>query len=188
MIARWPAGGRRERALPPSSTRRKSTDTSVWFMFFAQWFTDSFLRTSREDFRQNTSTQEIDLCQIYGLGQEQTRMLRSLSGGRLKSQQIDGEEFPVFLFQERAPGGPLKFKTEFEGLHDERFVIDTILGSAPDDRKDSVFAVGLEHGNATIGSTVLNVVFLREHNRVAGPAGRGEPRPGTTTVSSRRPG
>ena len=46
----------------------KSTDTSVWFMFFAQWFIDSFLRTSREDFRQNTSTQEIDLCQIYGLG------------------------------------------------------------------------------------------------------------------------
>ena len=41
-------------------------------MFFAQWFTDSFLRTSREDFRQNTSTQEIDLCQIYGLGADQT--------------------------------------------------------------------------------------------------------------------
>ncbi len=47
-------------------------------------------------------------------------------------------------------------------------MIDTILGSAPDDRKDSVFAVGLEHGNATIGSTILNTVFLREHNRVAG--------------------
>ena len=73
-------------------------------MFFAQWFVDSFLRTSREDFRQNTSTQEIDLCQIYGLGPAQTRMLRSLSGGRLKSQLIDGEEFPVFLFQEREPG------------------------------------------------------------------------------------
>jgi prostaglandin-endoperoxide synthase 2 len=28
--------------------------------------------------------------------------------------------------------------------------------------------VGLEHGNATIGSTILNTVFLREHNRVAG--------------------
>ena len=81
----------------------KSTDTSVWFMFFAQWFVDSFLRTSREDFRQNTSTQEIDLCQIYGLGPAQTRMLRSLSGGRLKSQLIDGQEFPVFLFQERSP-------------------------------------------------------------------------------------
>lgn len=145
----------------------KSTDTSVWFMFFAQWFTDSFLRTSRDDFRQNTSTQEIDLCQIYGLGTDQTRMLRSLSGGRLKSQQIDGEEFPVFLFQERGPGAPLAFKPEFHGLFDERFVIDTILGSAPDERKDSVFAVGLEHGNSTIGSTILNTLFLREHNRIA---------------------
>jgi len=139
----------------------------VWFMFFAQWFTDSFLRTSRADFRQNTSTQEIDLCQIYGLGAEQTRMLRSLVGGRLKSQRIDGEEFPVFLFQEREPGAPLAFKPEFDGLFDERFVIDTILGSAPDERKDSVFAVGLEHGNSSIGSTILNTLFLREHNRIA---------------------
>ena len=146
----------------------KSTDTSVWFMFFAQWFTDSFLRTSREDFRQNTSTQEIDLCQIYGLGADQTRMLRSMSDGRLKSQLIDGEEFPVFLFQERNPGEPLAFKEEFRGLFDERFVIDTVLGNAPDDRKDYVFAVGLEHGNATIGNTMLNTLFLREHNRVAG--------------------
>jgi prostaglandin-endoperoxide synthase 2 len=146
----------------------KSTDTSVWFMFFAQWFVDSFLRTSREDFRQNTSTQEIDLCQIYGLGPAQTRMLRSLSGGRLKSQLIDGQEYPAFLFQERNPGEPLAFKPEFDGLFDERFVIDTILGDAPDERKDSVFAVGLEHGNSTIGNTILNTLFVREHNRVAG--------------------
>ena len=155
-------------ALFLRESETKSTDTSVWFTFFAQWFTDSFLRTSREDYRKNTSTQEIDLCQIYGLGPEQTRMLRSLSRGRLKSQLIDGEEFPVFLFQPREPGGPLAFKPEFEGLHDERFVIDTILGNAPDDRKDSVFAVGLEHGNATIGSTILNTLFVREHNRIAG--------------------
>jgi prostaglandin-endoperoxide synthase 2 len=163
-------------ALPPEHEvtalfRREglveSTDTSVWFMFFAQWFTDSFLRTSRSDFRQNTSTQEIDLCQIYGLGPEQTRLLRSLEGGRLKSQLVDGEEFPVFLFNERQPGEPVTFKPEFHGLHDERFLIDTILGNAPDDRLDSVFAVGLEHGNSTIGNTLLNTLFLREHNRVA---------------------
>ena len=146
----------------------KSTDTSVMFMFFAQWFTDSFLRTSRADFRQNTSTQEIDLCQIYGLGADQTRMLRSLDRGRLKSQIIDGGEYPVFLFEPRAPGAPLVFKPEFNGLFDERFVIDTILGNAPEDRKDFVFAVGLEHGNSTIGNTILNVLFLREHNRIAG--------------------
>ena len=34
------------------------------FMLFAQWFTDSFLRTERSDWRKNTSTQEIDFCQI----------------------------------------------------------------------------------------------------------------------------
>ena len=95
-------------------------------------------------------------------------MLRSMSGGRLKSQLIDGEEFPVFLFQEREPGRAAGVQARVRGLHDERFVIDTILGSAPDDRKDSVFAVGLEHGNSTIGSTILNTLFLREHNRIAG--------------------
>jgi prostaglandin-endoperoxide synthase 2 len=153
----------------------RSTDTSVWFMFFAQWFTDSFLRTNRADFRQNTSTQEIDLCQIYGLGPDQTLMLRSMTGGRLKSQLIEGEEFPVFLFRERRPGEPVSFKPEFRGLHDERFVIDTILGGVPDDRLDSVFAVGLEHGNSTIGNTILNTLFLREHNRVAGVLGGDNP-------------
>lgn len=146
----------------------RSTDTSVMFMFFAQWFTDSFLRTSREDFRKNTSTQEIDLCQIYGLGPAQTRMLRLMDRGRLKSQDIDGAEYPVFLFKPRKPGAPLAFKPEFDGLFDERFVIDTILGNAPDERKDAVFAVGLEHGNSTIGNTIMNVLFLREHNRIAG--------------------
>jgi prostaglandin-endoperoxide synthase 2 len=152
---------RRETEVP-------STDTSVLFMFFAQWFTDSFLRTSREDFRRNTSPQEIDLCQIYGLDQDKTDMLRSKGGGRLKSQVIDGEQYPVFLFQPRKHGGPLKFKPEFKGLFDERFIIDTLLGDVPDERKDSVFAVGLEHGNSTIGNTVMNVLFLREHNRIAG--------------------
>lgn len=167
QVARWPD----ERAVAALFRREEetpSTDTSVWFMFFAQWFTDSFLRTSREDFRRNTSTQNIDLCQIYGLGARQTRMLRSGEGGRLKSQLIDGEEFPTFLLADRVPGEPRAFKPEFAGLHDERFVIDTILGGADDERSDTVFAVGLEHGNATIGNTVLNVLFLREHNRVAG--------------------
>jgi prostaglandin-endoperoxide synthase 2 len=152
---------RREREI-------KSTDTSVMFMFFAQWFTDSFLRTSIDDPRKNTSNHEIDLCQIYGLDADKTAMLRSHNGGRLKSQLINGEEHPPFLFQPRAPGGRLVFKPEFKGLHDEQFFTETILGDVPDDRKDSVFAVGLEHGNSTIGHTVLDTVFLREHNRIAG--------------------
>ncbi|MDP8976211.1 MAG: hypothetical protein M3N28_07600 [Actinomycetota bacterium] len=148
----------------------KSTDTSVMFAFFAQWFTDSFLRTSHEEgkFGQNTSNHEIDLCQIYGLSEEKTTMLRAHEGGRLSSQLIGGEEFPPFLFEPRQPGGPLVFKSKFKGLHHEQFLTEVILGDMPDERKDSVFAVGLEHGNSTIGNTIMNVLFLREHNRVAG--------------------
>jgi prostaglandin-endoperoxide synthase 2 len=146
----------------------ESTDTSVMFMFFAQWFTDSFLRTSRADFRKNTSNHEIDLCQIYGLTEEKTQLLRSHEGGRLKSQQIDGAEYPEYLFEPRSPQGPLVFKPEFEGLHDKEFITEVLLKDVPDDRKDSFFAVGLEHGNSTIGNTIMNVVFLREHNRIAG--------------------
>jgi prostaglandin-endoperoxide synthase 2 len=151
---------RREREVP-------STETSAMFMFFAQWFTDSFLRTSRSDWRQNTSTQEIDLCQLYGLSADKTRMLREGRGGRLKSQLVDGEEYPPFLFEAREPGGELKVKPEFRGLHDEHFITDVILGGVPDERKDAFFAVGLEHGNGTLGTTAMNVVMLREHNRIA---------------------
>jgi prostaglandin-endoperoxide synthase 2 len=151
---------RRERMVP-------STDTSVMFMFFAQWFTDSFLRTSHTDYRKNESNHEIDLCQIYGVNVDKTNVLRSHQGGRLKSQMIDGEEYPPFLFEPRNAGDPLVFKPEFEGLHDPAFITDVILRSAPEEQKDTFFAVGLEHGNSTIGNTIMNIVCLREHNRLA---------------------
>lgn len=152
---------RRERLIP-------ATDTSVMFMFFAQWFTDSFLRTSLTDYRKNESNHEIDLCQIYGRTIEATNLLRSMQGGRLKSQMIKGEEYPEFLFAPRQTGQPAVFKAEFQGLFDPAFITDVILRSAPEQQTDTFFAVGLEHGNSTIGNTVMNIVFLREHNRVAG--------------------
>jgi prostaglandin-endoperoxide synthase 2 len=152
---------RRERLVP-------ATDTSVMFMFFAQWFTDSFLRTSLTDCRKNESNHEIDLCQIYGRNIEATNLLRSTQGGRLKSQVIKGEEYPEFLFAAREQGTPAVFKPEFEELFDARFITEVILRSAPESQTETFFAVGLEHGNSTIGNTVMNIVFLREHNRVAG--------------------
>ena len=50
------------------------------------------------DYRKNESNHEIDLCQIYGRNIDATNLLRSFDGGRLKSQVIDGEEYPEFLF------------------------------------------------------------------------------------------
>jgi prostaglandin-endoperoxide synthase 2 len=172
-----PAAPEDQAALPPEADvvalyRRQhivpATDTSVMFMFFAQWFTDSFLRTSLTDYRKNESNHEIDLCQIYGVNVDKTNLLRAHRGGRLKSQVIDGEEYPEFLFAPRKAGDPLVFRAEFEELHDPGFITDVILRSAPEEQKDTFFAVGLEHGNSTIGNTIMNIVCLREHNRLAG--------------------
>jgi prostaglandin-endoperoxide synthase 2 len=172
-----PSSAVEQAALPPEADvvalyRRerltRATDTSVMFMFFAQWFTDSFLRTSLTDYRKNESNHEIDLCQIYGRNIDATNLLRSRQGGRLNSQLIEGEEYPEFLFGLREAGQPAVFKPEFEGLFDPAFITDVILRSAPEQQTDTFFAVGLEHGNSTIGNTVMNIVFLREHNRVAG--------------------
>jgi prostaglandin-endoperoxide synthase 2 len=151
----------------PAGKETPSVDTSVLFLLFAQWFTDSFLRTDHTDWRKNTSTQEIDFCQIYGLSEQKTRLLRSMEGGRMTSQQIDGQEYPPYLF-ERTPGGAHAIKPEFKGLHDEDWLLDVLLAGVPDQQKDLFFAVGLEHGNSTAGSTALDVLFLREHNRIAG--------------------
>ena len=94
-------------------------------------------------------------------------MLRSMQGGRMKTQVIDGQEYPPFLL-ERTPSGAYAVKPEFKGLHDEAFLLDVLLAGVPDRQKDLFFAVGLEHGNSTIGSTALDVLMVREHNRIAG--------------------
>lgn len=46
--------------------------SSLLFCFFAQWFTDSFLRTHPTDTRRITSNHQIDLCRIYGLDEPST--------------------------------------------------------------------------------------------------------------------
>src|ERR1700712_5054446 len=162
---RWPAASdvvglfRREGPMTPSD------DTSAMFMFFAQWFTDSFLRTDPKDPRRNTSNHEIDLCQIYGLTEDATQKLRGRRG-RLRRQLIGGREFPEFPL-ERARAGDWRLRPDFTDLHDERFLFDQLLDGTTDEHKAAFFAVGLPHGNSTIGQTMMNTVFFREHNRIA---------------------
>lgn len=153
-------------------------DSSLLFPLFAQWFVDGFLRTKWEDptkqrfFRENESNQEIDLNQLYGSSEIQTRMLRELgNGGRLKSRLIDSEEWPPLLFEEREDG--FHVREEF-ARNDERPGLYTddnlnrIYGNWPDEDLREAWATGLEFGSATLGQSLLNVLFLREHNRVAG--------------------
>lgn len=141
---------RGETALCPKST--------VLFAYFAQWFTDGFLRSDRSvprDPKKNQSNHEIDLTQLYGLTPQVTVLLRTFEGGLLKSQIINGEEFPPYLCE----GGIVK--PEFKGLEVVRF--DQLSAA----QRDGLFAMGSDTANFQVGFAMLNVLFLREHNRVA---------------------
>ena len=142
---------RGETLLCPKST--------VTFAYFAQWFTDAFLRSDRSiprDPRRTNSNHEIDLCSIYGLKPENTRTLRAHEGGRLKSQTIAGAEHMPYL----TDGG--RIKPEFEGLSVLRY------DQLSDEQKSTLFATGSDTTNTQLGFLMMNTLFLREHNRIAG--------------------
>ncbi|MCT0200480.1 hypothetical protein KQ313_12420 [Synechococcus sp. CS-1325] len=165
----------------------KTDRSSVLFMFFAQWFTDSVLRGDPSDRRKNTSNHDVDLCQIYGLYEHEACCLRSKEGGRLRSQIIDGEEYPDYLGV-RNSNGEWHVKKEYscldlegkvvrdKGLYphgDTTWVRNALQGSFPnlpqdqlDKRLDKLYATGLERGNSSVGYAALSLVFLREHNRI----------------------
>jgi prostaglandin-endoperoxide synthase 2 len=136
----------------------ESPKSTVLFSYFAQWFTDGFLRMDREeppDLRKNESNHEIDLTNLYGLTPAVTDQLRAHEGGLLKSQMIKGEEYPPYLYS----GG--KQKAEFSEV--------TVLGADrwPAKASSKFFAMGSDTSNLQIGFVMHNTLFLREHNRIA---------------------
>jgi len=78
----------------------ESPKSTLLFPYFAQWFTDGFLAADQVDRRCNYSRHEIDLGQLYGINYETTELLREMKGGRLKSQQLNGGEFPLFALDD----------------------------------------------------------------------------------------
>ncbi len=138
--------------------------STVLFPYFAEWFVDGFLRSERprrdpdtgepvRDVAKNESNHEIDLIQIYGLNDGVTRQLRAGDGGLLQYQVIGGEEYPPYLYE----GGQKKFDKVSVVRDDE----------ITDDQRRQLFAVGSDTGNLQLGFVLMNVLFLREHNRIA---------------------
>ena len=143
---------------------RRST---VLFAYFAQWFTDGFLRGDTgtpRDPRRNTSNHQIDLNQLYGVNEQTAGILRAHEGGRLKSQQLNGGEFPPYLCDENGQKKP-----EFADLAVVRFE------QMPPQWRTRLFALGGDRSNLQVGFTMLTVLFLREHNRLAGELAREYP-------------
>lgn len=150
-----------------------SPKSTLIFPYFVQWFTDSFLRTGRQDHRRNTSNHQIDLCTVYGINSKITHLLRSHQGGKLKSQIINGEEYPPYYYDEN--GEP---KAEFIGLPHQLTNEDKPKANTfPPDKKQKLFAMGveIERANVQIGYVMLNVLALREHNRLCDLLARNYP-------------
>lgn len=197
--------------LRKSETGDQTDDirTNLLFASFAQWFTDSFLRTSHSlelddcgntqtnddgslkrvpgRAQRNESNHEIDLCQIYGMDEQKTRLLRvdtlaegfqPKDRGCLRSKIYPDGEFPEFILDDvpTEEGEKLSVRPEFANLHAEPLLRSVFRGAAKNDEGyNTLFAVGLEHGNSTIGNSLFNVIFLRHHNWVARKIGVANP-------------
>ncbi len=165
----------------PPGLQQHCPKSTVLFPAFAQYLTDGFIRTQLSnidaltDRRRTTSNHEIDLSPLYGRTERQTLSLRLPPDtglkGRLKSQVINGEIWPTFLF-----GDDGAVKPEFCGA-DGLPLLDAPLGLdhvSPEGRK-TLFAVGGDRVNAAPQVAMINVLFLREHNRLAAILQQGHP-------------
>ena len=145
-----------------------SEKSTLLFPYWVQWFTDGFLRTDRNNRLKNTSNHEIDLSNVYGLTPKTTHLLRAFQGGKLKSQFINGEEYPPFYYEDPEQG---IVKEEFKDLYE----LLSAEQNQPAQKKAKIFAMGVERANVQIGYVALNVLCLREHNRVCDLLARAYP-------------
>lgn len=195
----------------------ESVKSTLLFPYFAQWFTDGFLAADQVDRRRNFSNHEIDLSQLYGLNPETLKLLRTFSGGRLKSQVLNGGEFPPFLFDSNEKISP-QFQqlrstfNDFSELPNYQLTVEQKLGEVGPDlrkrklklfqdgeiprtipshceynelrvnppefaqsRKCDLFAMANDRANSTLGFAMMNILMLREHNRIAGELAREYP-------------
>jgi prostaglandin-endoperoxide synthase 2 len=153
---------------------RASKKSTALFAYFAQWFTDAILRSDFTEYPRhtlkNTSNHEIDLCNLYGVKEAHTELLREHHDGRLRSQMIGGEEYPPFYYARDERGEPYKghdgrWATPFDGLPAP---LERPNNPLPNAQRKHLFAMGGERANITPGYAMMNTLFLREHNRVAG--------------------
>ena len=178
----------------PEGGGKKSDKSTCLFPAFAQYLTDGFIRSNPVDCARTTSNHEIDMCPLYGRTVEQTHALRLNSEapahkGRLKSQLIAvrtpngsarDEEFPPFLYKKDgsltdpafivldpplfAQSQPIKPPTQPAPPPPTT----SVAGWEDPGRALSLFATGGDRVNSSPFTAMMNTIWLREHNRLAG--------------------
>jgi prostaglandin-endoperoxide synthase 2 len=160
--------------LAEPNGQRECPKSTCLFPAFAQYLTDGFLRTQMsnvpalENRRRTTSNHEIDQSPLYGRTERQTLCLRLRSPthgerGRLKSQTLAGEEWPPFLYDAAGNVRPEFLDGNGQPIFDEPLGV-----IKPWAKKQTLFAVGGDRVNAAPQTAMMNTLFLREHNRLAG--------------------
>lgn len=157
----------------PQGEQKECPKSTLLFAAFAQYLTDGFLRTDMKVRTRTTSNHDIDLSPLYGRTVDQTLALRLQSSekgrkGRLRSQMLDGEEFPPSLYDPEGSG----FARDFVGpdgvlLLDKPLSLPAEWGDG-EGRARMLFAVGGDRVNSSMIVSMINTLFLREHNRLAG--------------------
>jgi prostaglandin-endoperoxide synthase 2 len=148
--------------MRPKGKPKLSPKSTLLFPSFAQWFTDGFLQTDSKNELKNTSIHEIALSQLYGVKPGETAAIRQLSGGRLKSQLIGGEEFAPYLYEDDG----VTVKPEFANLPKPLRIDDP--PPVPTEQRRTIFAFAGDRANTTAMTSMVSTLFLREHNRLCG--------------------
>lgn len=154
---------------------RISEDSTVLFLSFAQWFTDGFLMTDTGDRRRTHTSHHIDLNPLYGLTREQTQAIRIMSEtpgqkGRLKFETINGEIYAPKMYDDTGTLKP-EFAVLRQPLNLDGHFQDLEKNHGHERAQASrqeIFAFAGERANSTPFTAMLNTLFLREHNRLAG--------------------
>ncbi|KAK8726704.1 hypothetical protein OTU49_010007 [Cherax quadricarinatus] len=122
-------------------------DTNVLFQYYAQHFTHQFFRTDYKKGPQLTKgSGGVDVSNIYGLTEQDRQALRSRVDGKLRTQVINGEEFPPYL--KDVPGITMDYPPHVP---------------IPEEAK---FALGHPFYALLPGLFAYATIWVREHNRV----------------------
>ncbi|MGC2224585.1 MAG: peroxidase family protein [Methylocella sp.] len=129
---------------------------------FAQWFTDSFLLTDDYNRLRTKTPHQVDLNPVYGMSPDVTNVLRLRSEaagqrGRLKTETVNGEEWAPRLY-------------DSAGVKKPEFAIVPpplrLPAQWPAEKRAALFAFGGERANSSAFTSMMNTLFIREHNRL----------------------
>lgn len=146
------------------NSKRTDRNSNLFFGGWAQWFSANFLLTDSQNSNRSAfyPTGTLDLSTVYGNDEKTTLMLRTLKDGKLKSQFINGQEYPLYM--KDIPG--LEQTPLFQNYLQRPGTRSILQNAHRSVDIDSLFAFGQMQINSTPLTVIWGTIFLREHNQI----------------------